>query len=428
MVVSVNILDEELDLEWLAEEIVATYVTVVRSKARLMVLIGDFDQMGLANECGATSTAAWLIRRLGVSESTAHEYVSVARQLNDFPYLTEMFLDGNLSYSAVRLLLKYLTADNEFELVKMGMELNYHGLESALAGKQKPSEAKEEGKEYYLRLKQEADGGLKLWGRLNAADGEAFKAALKIGHLAFAAEDGELEKLLGGDGVVDNEKVDELIHEKEKDEEARQAKREVSGFGLPTPRALVFSLMGIVNMARTKPISTLRAPGAHVNVMMTVDGRAYLPNNAGATTETLEHLVSNALVRLDTVSNQGLILNTGRATRLATDGQINALMAMWGGQCATPGCTHRRFIEMHHIKDWAEGGMTDLDNLLPLCSGCHSLVTEGYTTITRHGDEIVFEFRDGSKYVSYNHSLPVRNDGYETADLNEPLWVDSFAG
>ncbi|MCQ4620854.1 DUF222 domain-containing protein [Corynebacterium genitalium ATCC 33030] len=423
-----NILDEELDLEWLAEEIVATYVTVVRSKARLMVLIGDFDQMGLANECGATSTAAWLIRRLGVSESTAHEYVSVARQLNDFPYLTEMFLDGNLSYSAVRLLLKYLTADNEFELVKMGMELNYHGLESALAGKQKPNEAKEEGREYYLRLKQEADGGLKLWGRLNAADGEAFKAALKIGHLASAAEDGELEKLLGGDGVVDNEKVDELIHEKEKDEEARQAKREVSGFGLPTPRALVFSLMGIVNMARTKPISTLRAPGAHVNVMMTVDGRAYLPNNAGATTETLEHLVSNALVRLDTVSNQGLILNTGRSTRLATDGQVNALMAMWGGQCATPGCTHRRFMEMHHIRDWAEGGMTDLDNLLPLCSGCHSLVTEGYTTITRNGHEIVFEFRDGSKYVSYNHSLPVRNDGYETADLNEPLWADSFAG
>ena len=83
-----NILDEELDLEWLAEEIVATYVTVVRSKARLLILIGDFDHMGLANECGATSTAAWLIRRLGVSESTAHEYVSVARQLNDFPYLT----------------------------------------------------------------------------------------------------------------------------------------------------------------------------------------------------------------------------------------------------------------------------------------------------------------------------------------------------
>jgi len=423
-----NILDEELDLEWLAEEIVATYVTVVRSKARLLILIGDFDHMGLANECGATSTAAWLIRRLGVSESTAHEYVSVARQLNDFPYLTEMFLDGNLSYSAVRLLLKYLTADNEFELVKMGMELNYHGLESALAGKPKHKESKEEGKEYYLRLKQETDGDLKLWGRLNAADGEAFKAALKIGHLAFAAEDEELEKLLGGDGVVDNEKVDELIHEKEKDEEVRQAKREVSGFGLPTPRALVFSLMGIVNMARTKPISTLRAPGAHVNVMMTVDGRAYLPNNAGATTETLEHLVSNALVRLDTVSNQGLILNTGRATRLATDGQVNALMAMWGGQCASPGCTHRRFIEMHHIRDWAEGGMTDLDNLLPLCSGCHSLVTEGYTTITRHGDEIVFEFRDGSKYVSYNHSLPVRNDGYEIADFDEPLWTDSFAG
>lgn len=32
-----------------------------------------------------------------------------------------------------------------------------------------------------------------------------------------------------------------------------------------------------------------------------------------------------------------------------------AVMVMWGGQCAAPGCTHTRFIEIHHVKEWENG-------------------------------------------------------------------------
>lgn len=60
-------------------------------------------------------------------------------------------------------------------------------------------------------------------------------------------------------------------------------------------------------------------------------------------------------------------------------------MTMWGHQCAMPGCTHTRFIEIHHMKEWADGGKTDLDNLIPLCSACRSLVTDGWALIERHG-------------------------------------------
>ena len=68
-----------------------------------------------------------------------------------------------------------------------------------------------------------------------------------------------------------------------------------------------------------------------------------------------------------------------------------------------------------------------ISNLIPLCSSCHSLVTEGYAQITRHGDEIVFDFGDGSRYVSYNHSLPVRNDSYVVPEVEKRGCADNFA-
>lgn len=380
-------------------EIIDTYTAMIQSKASLLAQIAEFDQLDYARDLGATSTVAWLIRRLGISQSTAHEYVSVARQLVDFPYLTMMFEEGKISYSAVRLLLKYLTADNEAELVNLALELGYHGLVAALAGKPK-ARGNNKDTEHYVRFHKDSDGTVSLWAKLNPADGEALAAALKIGHMSFCAEEEELAQLID-------------------DPAADQARRDISGFGLPTGRSMVYALMGMVNMVRTKPTSTLRAPGAHVNIMMTVDGAAYLPNNAGASSAALENIVANALMRLDIVDNSGLVINTGRATRLATDAQVNALMAMWGGQCAMPGCVHRRFMEIHHIKEWANGGMTDMDNLLPLCSGCHSLVSDGIVRIQRDGHNIVFSFQDGSRYVSYDHALPVRDDDYVCAPVPE---------
>lgn len=67
-------------------------------------------------------------------------------------------------------------------------------------------------------------------------------------------------------------------------------------------------------------------------------------------------------------------------------------------------------MEIHHIEEWANGGHTDLDNLLPLCSACHSLVTDGYLRVIKEASDIHLIYRDGSRYVSHNHSLARRRD------------------
>ena len=390
----------------LSQEIESAHRAISQNKASLLSAIQTFDSLELANECGARTTAQFLIRRLGVSASTAHEYVSVAHRLRPFNYLQQHFTEGALNYSVVRLLLKYMTAENERDLVDLALGMGYHELECALAGKKPQDGEDDDSPQYYLSLHKRDNGDIAFHGNMNAADGAGFIAALKIGEIAYCNLDEVLEDL---DPEVEGE-INIALERAEEVEENRPARKTVSGYGLPIGRMLLRALMGIVHMARTTPRNTLTTPGAHVNILATPDGRGYMPNNVGAPSKAIASLLANADIRLSTVNSDGLIINTGRKQRLATNGQVNALLAMWGGQCAAPGCTHTRFIEIHHIEDWASGGLTDLENLLPLCSACHSLVTEGYLQTLKEHSDIHFVYRDGTRFVSTNYSLPRRDD------------------
>ena len=64
-------------------------------------------------------------------------------------------------------------------------------------------------------------------------------------------------------------------------------------------------------------------------------------------------------------------LNLGRTTRLANRAQRRALGAVYA-TCAIPGCCVRYSrTKLHHVIWWEHGGLTDVDNLLPVCEQHH---------------------------------------------------------
>ncbi len=64
--------------------------------------------------------------------------------------------------------------------------------------------------------------------------------------------------------------------------------------------------------------------------------------------------------------------------------------------CVFPGCTHKRFVDAHHIQHWSAGGETSLDNLLLLCTRHHRLVHEGGFAIAKdYLDHWYFRRPDG---------------------------------
>jgi hypothetical protein len=100
--------------------------------------------------------------------------------------------------------------------------------------------------------------------------------------------------------------------------------------------------------------------------------------------ETLRRMACLAGIIPIVLNSDGVALDEGRATRLATRAQRRAARAMYP-TCAGPACRVRfEHCELHHIRYWDNGGPSDMDNFLPLCSRHHHAVHEGGWHLTLH--------------------------------------------
>ena len=85
------------------------------------------------------------------------------------------------------------------------------------------------------------------------------------------------------------------------------------------------------------------------------------------------------------LSAKGVPMWKGRNTRKATESQFQALMALYGC-CAGCGEPDENKVHAHHMNPFARGGGTDLDNLIPLCWGCHNNLHDHQWQVVDAGD------------------------------------------
>ena len=85
------------------------------------------------------------------------------------------------------------------------------------------------------------------------------------------------------------------------------------------------------------------------------------------------------------LSAKGVPMWKGRNLRRVTDSQFQALMALYGG-CAGCGEPDENKVHAHHMDPFAWGGRTDLDNLMPLCWGCHGKIHDHRWQVVAVGD------------------------------------------
>ena len=96
--------------------------------------------------------------------------------------------------------------------------------------------------------------------------------------------------------------------------------------------------------------------------------------------DTVVDVAGEADIYPTVIGSTGVVLQVGRSRRLATPGQTVALIARDGG-CSFPGCDRPpEWCERHHIREWSQGGRTDLDNLTLLCAyHHHNFASRGWT-------------------------------------------------
>ncbi len=80
---------------------------------------------------------------------------------------------------------------------------------------------------------------------------------------------------------------------------------------------------------------------------------------------------------------RGRPVGIGRGGR-AVPGQLLRVLRHRDGTCRFPGCERKRWLNAHHLVHWADGGATNLDNLVLLCHAHHRLIHEGGWRISGH--------------------------------------------
>ena len=153
---------------------------------------------------------------------------------------------------------------------------------------------------------------------------------------------------------------------------------------------------------------TIETVGDRVEVCVVIDldtllnglhERSIIDNGSGAVlpVESYRRMACQAAIIPVVLNSAGVVLDQGRAARLANLNQRRAIRAMYA-TCAIPGCVVRsRHCQPHHLCWWRHGGTSDLSNLLPLCSRHHHAVHEGGWQLVMHPDRsLTITYPDGS--------------------------------
>lgn len=175
-----------------------------------------------------------------------------------------------------------------------------------------------------------------------------------------------------------------------------EARAEDEENGSAEPRTNADALVGIAESYLARGPTPVKGAERH-HVMVHIDaealsrdgpGRSQLADGPAIAPEVARRLGCDA--SLSAIVKRGRqVLSVGRKTR-AIPAAIDRALRERDGGCRFPGCERTRFVDAHHVRHWAQGGETSLDNLVLLCRHHHRLVHEGGVSVRHETRGLVF--------------------------------------
>jgi hypothetical protein len=327
-----------------------------RLEAYLCAVAGAADAHGDSTVLHAGTTGMLVAAATGSTPAVGSSMVKTARGLRDLPQVAGAWRAGRISGWHVHAIVSHA-----------GQITDFGALEPAVVGLASVTDARELGHILQVRADNDSDED----------DGVlSYRAQRARRCVRLSARRNGMWRLTGLlDDATGASLADALA--------AATAGAEIGGDTVQARRA--DALMDLVDagVTNTRPLGV-----SQVSVLIDV---ADLPDGAGATlpdgtpiTADVFDLVSCAAAcvfvfgvrRGDTF----VPLALGRGKRRASAAQWAALIARDRG-CIRCGRTPR-YCHAHHIVHWKNGGLTDLQNLVLLCSRCHHDLHHGRYTIT----------------------------------------------
>lgn len=315
--------------------------------SRLVALVGRALETDGWRAADIHSPTQWLAWKAGLSPHRAKEIVRCAERRSEFPRVSAVFDRGELAVDQVvavmnapawadEHLAEFATVTTVSQLRKtMTAQFFDEGPESA------PVEPADEEPDR-LATSVDESGRWRIGGSGDVARGSIVDAALA-----------EAKDALFGRGNTDATWFDALVEISER------------------------SLDG-VTPARRDRYRTWIHLDAETGRAGTTAGRR-IPDSVR------DHILCDGIVQ-PVWEHDGVPFNVGRSQRIVPD-RTRRIIERRDQGCRVPGCTNRRFVEIHHIIHWINGGTTDTSNLISLCGKHHRSHHRDRLGITGNADD-----------------------------------------
>jgi hypothetical protein len=383
---------------------------------RLLQLIAELDDQAPWGAWGLTSCAHWLNWRCGIGPNAAREKVRVAHALKRLPAIGSAFASGQLSFSKVRALTRITDDANEAQLLELAHHATAAQVEKLVRAyrsvdaraEREQAVANQAARE--LNYYHDDDGCLVIRARLPAEEGAVVLQAINAAMDAQCKEEHE-------DAADDVTAVTSV-------NENRFAQRRADALTTMAETAL---LHGYGDCLGPQPSAERYQVVVHVTAETLAEGeagRSELECGQRLAPDTARRIACDGSLMRITDDAAGNPLDIGRKTRAVPPAMQRALRSRDGG-CRFPGCTHDRFVDAHHIRHWANGGETSLDNLALLCRRHHRLVHEGGFGVERTADGALRFTRPDDRVITEHPRLPDARDieGFRCQSINATEWI-----
>ncbi len=358
-------------VEHLEDQITELAAHIHAATFRLLELLREYDEREGWGGKGLISCAHWLNWKCGIDLGTAREKMRVAHALKELPEISEEFRNGRVSYSKVRAMTRVATPKNEEYLLMIARHGTAIHVERLVRNYRKVKRIEALDLENTRHAQRELhwytddEGYWVIRGRLTSEQGALVQKVLEQAMEEDFREQRNIPAGISAE-ISAAEAVDE-IHPHPHPVALRRAD------------ALVRMAQGYSGHESTSSgdrftvhvhtdMEALRADGMH--------GQAEVEDGVPISAETARRVSCDAGVVhwLDNADCEPLSI--GRKSRTIPPAIRRALRRR-DGSCRFPGCTNTHFVDAHHIRHWADGGETGMENLVLLCRHHHRLVHEG---------------------------------------------------
>jgi hypothetical protein len=320
----------------------ALHATECTVRLGLLDKVAEADRAEMWRKDGAASMAGWLVARYRVGQSTAAEWVRVAKALEGLPEIRRAYREARLSWDQLRHLTRFAQPEGDEAWAEDAPEMSVAALRRE-ARRPKAADVREAHELRSVEWWYDDDRPfLHLRARFCDTDG-----ALLVKGLRHVAEQLPRNPATG--------RFDE--------------------YGARCADALVQLVSQRLGSEGDADRATL-VVHARRGDLAKGDGRGEVEDGPSLTLDALLRLACDGRVQPVLHDESGNTVGVGRTTRKIPPWLARLVRERDKG-CRFPGCGRTRWVEIHHIVTWWWGeGPTNLDNLITLCRYHHRLVHE----------------------------------------------------